>query len=202
MGSGGSYVGQLVAAQLGIKYVDREVVHLAAEEFGCDDEAVAARAERLSSFWEKILGGLTFGPPETIYAPPPVRTFSDQELFDKQIEIVRAIAKENDCVLVGWGGCHVLPRHRGKINVFCHAPLNFRARRVMEIYHSESEEQAREVILESDERRKRYIFEMTGKDWACAENYHLSLDTSLLPLPKIAELIIELLKRKGIVRKA
>ena len=202
MGSGGSYVGQLIAAQLGIKYVDREVVHLAAQEFGCDDETVAARAERLSSFWERILSGLTFGPPETRYAPPPLRTFSDKELFDKQIEIVRTIAKENDCVIVGWGSCHVLPPRRGKINIFCHAPTGFRVKRVMEIYQTGSEEEAREMILESDQMRKRYIFEMTDKDWACAENYHLSIDTSLLDLAKTAELIIEFLKRKGIVREA
>jgi cytidylate kinase len=201
MGSGGSYVGQLIAAQLGIKYVDREVIHLAAEEFGCDEETVAARAERVSSFWERILSGLTFGSAETRYAPPPLRTFSDKELFDKQIEIMRELVKETDCVIVGWGGCHVLPPHRGKINVFCHAPVNFRVKRVMEIYHARSEDEAREMILESDQMRKRYIFEMTNKDWACAENYHLSIDTSLFALQETAELIIEFLKRKGIVRE-
>jgi cytidylate kinase len=201
MGSGGSYVGQLIAKQLGIKYVDREVIHLAAQEFGCDEETVAARTERLTSFWERIFSGLTFGPPETSYAPPPLRTFSDKELFDKQIEIVRAIATDSDCIIVGWGGCHVIPSHRGKISIFCHAPLKFRVKRVMEIYHSRSEDDARRMILESDEMRKRYIFEMTGKDWACAENYHFSINTSLLPLSKIAEFIVELLRSKGIVRE-
>jgi cytidylate kinase len=199
MGSGGSYVGQLIATQFGIKYVDREVLRLAAEEFGCDEETVAARAERVSSFWERILSGLTLGPPETHYAPPPLRNFSDKQLFEKQTEILKKIAVKNDCVIVGWGGCHVLPRHRGKINIFCHAPLSFRVKRVLEVYHPRSEAEAREMILESDEMRKRYIFEMTGKDWACAENYHLSINTSLLPLQKTAELIIEILKLKGII---
>ena len=55
------------------------------------------------------------------------------------------------------------------------------------------------MILEPDEMRKRYIVEMTGRDWACAENYHLSLNTSLLPLQKTAELIIEILKLKRII---
>jgi cytidylate kinase len=199
MGCGGSYIGQLIATQLGIKYVDREVLRLAAEEFGCDEETLAARAERISSFWERILSGLRLGPPETLYAPPPMRNFSDQQLFEKQTEILKKIAEKNDCVIVGWGGCHVLPRHRGKLNIFCHAPLKSRIKRVMEIYHPRSEEEARAMILESDEMRKRYIFEMTGKDWACAENYHLSINTSLLPLQKTAELIIEVLKLKRII---
>ena len=75
MGSGGSYLGQVVATRLGYKYVDREVLHLAAQEFGCDEESVASRAERVSSFWERILGGLTFGGPESDYSPPPIRNF-------------------------------------------------------------------------------------------------------------------------------
>jgi hypothetical protein len=38
-----------------------------------------------------------------------------------------------------------------------------------------------------------------GHDWVCAENYNLSIDTSLFPLEELAEIIIELLKQKGIV---
>ena len=139
---------------------------------------------------------LTLGPPEIHYAPPPLRDLSDKQLFEKQTEILREIAKKNDCVIVGWGGCHVLPRHRRKLNVFCHAPLGFRAGRVMEMYGVQTEEQARATIAESDEMRKEYIMEMTGKDWVCAENYHLALDTSLLTFEESAELVINFFKRK------
>jgi cytidylate kinase len=202
MGSGGSYLGRLIASQMSLKYVDREVLHLAAEEFGCEEEDLAGRAERISSFWERILHGLSLGPPEIRYVPPPPRSITDEQLFEKQTEIMKEIAKKNDCVIVGWGGVHVLPPHRGKFNIFCHAPTRARIKRVMKIYKVQDEEEARAMIEESDEMRKRYIFEMTGKDWACAENYHLSVDTSLLPLPKIAEFVVELVRLKGIGRKA
>ena len=56
MGAGGSYIGQLVAKRLGLKYIDREVLSLAAREFGCDEETVLARSERITSFWERVLG--------------------------------------------------------------------------------------------------------------------------------------------------
>lgn len=197
MGSGGSYIGQLIAAQLGLKYIDREVLHMAARELGCEAHELEGRAERVSSFWERFFHGLTLGPPETTYAPPPLRDLSDRELFEKQTEILREIAKQSDCVIVGWGGCHVLPRHRGKLNVFCHAPLKFRVRRVMELYGVGTEDEARAAVAESDEMRKRYILEMTRKDWACAENYHLAFDTSLLSFEESANLIIEFIRRKG-----
>jgi cytidylate kinase len=200
MGSGGSYIGQLIAAKLNLKYVDREVLHLAAEEFGCDEETVAARAERVTSFWERVLSGLTFGTPEAPYVPPPLRNFSDQELFDKQTDILKRIAARHDCVVIGWAGVHILPAHPGMFSVFCHAPLKYRARRVREIYRTPTEDEAREMVQESDQMRKKYFAAMTGHDWACAENYHLSIDTSLFPLEESAEILLELLSRKGIVK--
>src|SRR5918911_1196915 len=99
LGCGASYIGQLIATRLGIKYVDREVLRLAAQEFGCDEETVAAREERVLSFWERILSGLTFGAPDAPYSPPPLRNFTDEELFEKQTEILKRIASRHDCVV-------------------------------------------------------------------------------------------------------
>ena len=199
MGSGGSYLGQVIATRLGFKYVDREVLHLAAQEFGCDEETVASRAERVSSFWERILGGLTFGGPESHYSPPPIRSFSDDQLFKKQIEILQRIAGKHDSVVIGWAGVYILPRHSRTLNIFCHAPRSFRIKRLMEVYGELDPEAARSMINESDQMRERYFAEMTQHEWTCAKNYHLSVDTSLMPLDEIAATIIEMAKTKGLI---
>jgi cytidylate kinase len=199
LGSGGSYIGQVLATRLGLKYVDREVLHLAAKEFGCDEETVAARAERISSFWGRILSGLTFGAPDGPYAPPPMRDFSDKEFFDKQTEILKRIVGKHDCVVIGWAAVYVLPRHPRMFSIFCHAPKSFRVKRAVKLGYASSEDQARQTIQQSDEMRKKYFAAMTGHDWSCADNYHLTIDTSLLPLEEISEMLIELLRRKRIV---
>lgn len=199
LGCGGSYIGQVIATRLGVKYVDREVLRLAAQEFGCDEEAVAARRERIASFWERIFGGLTFGTPDAPYTPPPLRSFTDRELFEKQTEILKRIAHNNDCVVAGWAGVYVLPRHAGSFSVFCHASQSFRVKRFMELYKSHTREETRAILAESDETRKQYFLAMTGHDWVCAENYDLSINTSLYPLDEIAELIIQLAERKRAV---
>lgn len=196
MGSGGSYVGQVVAKRLGLKYIDREVLHLAAREFGCDEETIAARSERVSSFWERVLGTLSFGAPDSHYNPPPIGNFSDRELFEKQTQILKRIASQEDCVVVGWAGVFLLPRHRGMFSVFCHAPRAFRTKRLMSIYKDLSEEKARILITESDRTRELYFNEMTSHEWTCARNYNLSIDTSLQPLEEIAELIVRLSERQ------
>jgi cytidylate kinase len=192
MGAGGSYIGQVIAKRLGLKYVDREVLHLAAQEFGCDEETIAARSERVSSFWERVLGGLSLGAPDAAYTPPPLGNFSDRQLFEKQTQILKRLASQEDCVVVGWAGVFMLPRHRGMFSVFCHAPKSFRVKRIMSIYEDLKEEKARLLIAESDRTREIYFNEMTSHDWTCAKNYNLSIDTSLQPLDDIADLIIDL----------
>jgi len=196
MGSGGSYVGQLIAKRLGLKYIDREVLHLAVQEFGGDEQTIAARSERVTSFWERVLQGLSLGAPESHYNPPPLGNFSNRELFDKQTQILKRIATQEDCVVVGWAGVFLLPRHRGMFSVFCHAPRSFRTKRILSIYKDLSEEKARNLIKESDRTREIYFNEMTGHDWTCAKNYNLSIDTSLHPLEDVAELIIKLSERQ------
>lgn len=196
MGAGGSYIGQTIAARLGLRYIDREVLHLAAQEFHCDEETIAARSERVTSFWERVLGGLSLGAPDSPYSPPPVGNFSDRELFEKQTQILKRLASQEDCVVVGWAGVFLLPRHRGMFSVFCHAPKRFRINRIMKLYEGLSEEKARALITESDRTREIYFHEMTGHDWMCARNYQLSIDTSLQPLDEIAELIIKLSEKQ------
>ena len=199
LGSGGSYIGQLLAKRLQFKYVDREVLRLAAQEFGCKEEEVEARRERISSFWSRMLNSLTSGGPDGPYNPPPLQDFSDQELFAKQTEILKRIADRYDCVLIGWPGVGVLPRHPRLFSIFCHAPLSFRIRRALELGYAQTAEAACQTILNSDAMRQKYFLTMTGHEWSCAANFHLTLDTSVLPLNDLAELIIELLERKGLL---
>jgi cytidylate kinase len=195
IGCGGAYVGQIIARQLGLRYVDREVLHLAARALGVEDAAVEASSEKLTSFWEKFFGGLTVLPPESPYTPPPVRSFTDEELFRRKVEALKLIAAEEDCVIVGYGGAFVLPRHSRMVNLYFHAPLKFRLRRVMEVYNIDRHEAGR-MIKESDEMRRRYFARMTDMDWTCADNYHLCIDTSIYPLPELAERLLRFIERK------
>lgn len=202
MGCGGAYVGQAIARRLGLRYVDREVLHLAAQSMDVEAAAVEAGSEKLTSFWEKLLGGLTLLPPESPYTPPPVRTFTDEELFRRQVEALKLIAAREDCVIVGYGGAFVLPRHERTVNLYFHAPLRFRVKRVIEIYNLSGAREAGRMIKESDEMRQRYFARMTDVDWTCANNYHLCIDTSIYPLSELAERLIRFVERKLGVRES
>ena len=194
MGSGGSYVGRVIAERLGLRYVDREVLRRAAETLGVEEAALERSRERVSTFWERFFGSLSLGPPDGPYAPPPAG-YDDRALFECQTGILKEMAASEDCLIVGYGGAYVLPRHPRMVNFFFHAPLAFRVRRVAEVYKLD-ERAAREMVEESDRLRARYFKEMTGRDWACADNYHVAVDTSMRPLPDLAEGLANFVERR------
>jgi cytidylate kinase len=195
MGSGGAYLGQYIARALELAYVDRQVVSSVAETLDVEAGEVAANCERVAGFWERLLRPLSLLSPDSTYTPPPIRRITDVQLFNEQVACLRRLAGERDCVIVGHGGAYVLPHHDRMVNLYFHAPLQTRVRRVRELYRLDEDEAVR-VVEESDEDRRRYFKHMTGRDWACADNYDLAIDTSLYGLDELGEKIVRFVERK------
>ena len=57
-GCGGSYLGQQIADNLQIRCLDREIVSHAARQLAVDEAEMAAREERGTPFWERMLRGI------------------------------------------------------------------------------------------------------------------------------------------------
>jgi cytidylate kinase len=196
LGSGGSYAGKRIAAALGFHYLDREVLQLTARALHREEQEMERREERLVPFWERVIDAFGASTPDAGYAPPPFLPISDSDIFQKETEIMNTVAAHTDCVIIGRAAAHALTPHDGLINLLLHAPVDFRVGRVQELYHVSDEKQARLMIAQSDEMRRKYTAQMTGREWLGAANYHLALDTSLLPLDEMAELLVDYIRRR------
>src|SRR5581483_4046064 len=195
LGCGGAYLGQVVAKRLGYAYLDREILHQAARTLEVEESELANREERVSMLWEKCLSGWMLGSPESPYVPPPLHPVYDRDLFDVEARLIRRAADETDAVIVGRGGFHVLKGRPGLANVFIHAPIEFREKRLMEIYQIKQSKAARSLIDQSDRQRAKYIRTMTGADWTDSRNYHLCLDISKSGFSTAEEMILLLVNR-------
>ncbi len=196
LGCGGAYIGQQVARRLGIKYVDREIVRRAASILRENEEVLAEREERVSSLLENILRVMSIGSPEIGYIPPPLRPIYDEDVFAVESDIIRKIAARESAVIVGRGAFHVLRGYPGLVKVFFHAPLEFRLQRLRDVYHVGAGE-ARALIEESDEKRRKFIEAMIGTNWQEAPNYHLCFDSETVGFPLAVKMILMLAEQKG-----
>ena len=97
MGSGGREIGKKLAAEFGIRFLDSELITLAAKESGFGAEFFRDTDEKKGFFntlFNRIQSGVSFG---GYYD----NQLSEEALFKIQSDAIRKIADEESCVIVG-----------------------------------------------------------------------------------------------------
>lgn len=112
-----------------------------------------------------------------------------QDAGEAQERIVRKIADNGSCVIVGRAADYVLRGRKNVVRVFVHAPVEYRVGRVMEVC-GDSPSEAKRNIRRSDKARASYYRHISGQRWGDAKNYELSVDSSV-GVEKTAELIVQ-----------
>ena len=186
-GSGGRTIGEELAKKLGISYYDKDIIRMASEESGIHEQLFGRADENVSTkqrFFAK--SGIYKG--ELI--PPQSKDFtSDENLFNYQAKIIRQLAEESSCVIIGRCADHILADVPGVVRVFVHAPEDFCLQEAMKV-NSLSVSDVQKLIAQTDEYRAHYYKYYTGQEWKNAKNYDLSLDSSRLGFDGTVEAIL------------
>ena len=194
LGSGGAYLGQRLAEQLRILYLDREIVIQAAQQLQVLETDLESRDEKKASFWQSVLQLTAFNPPE-MFTSSELYLPSDQALYRAESEVIQKVAQEHSAVIIGRGGSYLLRDHPRHFSIFLHAALSFRQQRVAKLYNLTAPE-AKKLIEKSDRERARYLQTLTGLDWNDTRSYHLAIDTSMIGLEQAEEVIYACIKSR------
>ena len=112
--TGGRYIAEDVANALGIKLYDKELITMAAKHSGLSEEAVAASEKRHT---HSLLYSL--------YTMGNELPLGDQ-VFILQSRIIKQLAEEGPCVILGRCGDYVLRERPDVLRVFVYAPKEWR----------------------------------------------------------------------------
>lgn len=183
-GSGGKTVGEMLAEDLGIHYYDKELMKLASDDSGIN-EALFVKAD------EKVKSSLLFRVAKNVYQgeliPPESDDFtSNDNLFNYQAKIIKELAKQESCVIIGRCADFVLRDYDNVLSVFVHAPEDFCLEQAAK-KHSMSTRELEKYIARTDKRRAEYYKYHTGREWTDARNYDLCLDSSKLGFERCVE---------------
>lgn len=188
-GSGGRHIGELVAKELGIPFLDEELITLAADNSELCKEAVKEADERSAS---SLLYTLAMGSTAMLHTSHYHMPVNDK-VFLVQSDIIRGAAQKGSAVIVGRCADYVLRDHPRVLSVFIYANDDFRINNVA-TRGNISMSEAQSLINKTDRRRANYYNFYTGNRWGVMENYDLSLDASKLGAEKTAKLIAEYAK--------
>ena len=184
-GSGGSELGQILADKLGYAFYDKEIIEMTAGTTGYSSNYVGEHQESLTN-------SLLYDLVNHMYTFPETESPKDK-IFDAQSKVIREIAAKGHCVIVGRCADQILKDRTDCLNVFLHAPLTNRIKRVMSKKNL-TEKEAKNLILKEERRRADNYHYYTRQIWGASANYHLSLDTSL-GYDYVMDVILETAKR-------
>ena len=191
-GSGGRTIAKAAAEKLGVPYYNKELVDKIAIETGFAPEYVAEESEYSSSrsFLYYVFSATSPGGDGKFSG----MTNADK-LWAEQYKIITRLAGEGPCVILGRCSDYILRERDDCLNVFIHAPKEFRAERIVNMY-GERNTSPLKRIEEMDSKRRVHYKHYTNRVWGAAQNYHMSLDSSLLGIDYCVDLIVDVAKNK------
>lgn len=185
-GSGGKTIGQMLAKDLGIKAYSREILKLASEDSGINEKLFNQADEKLK---KTSLFGIMKREYKGELIPPESEDFtSNENLFNYQAKIIKNLAQEESCVIIGRCGDYVLKGNPDVVSVFVHASPEYCKKQAIErgAYTGKDVEK---FIQKTDKYRADFYRYYTGQVWNDARNYDLCLNSERLGFEGCVEAI-------------
>ena len=164
-GSGGRWIGAKLAERLHIPFYDKELITLAAR-----------RSPIHASFFEnaeiKGTGGFVYPFNPGVPFDLPL----NDKVFLAQFAVIRELASQGPCVIVGRCADDVLKDRDDLLKVFIFADMAARKKRAISEY-GDAPEKIEQKITTLDKKRANYYHYYTQSKWGDAKNYHLCIDS-------------------------
>ncbi len=178
-GSGGRTLGEMLSKKLGIEYYDKNIMRMASDESGINEE-LFGRVDEYSTAKQPLFGksGIYTG---EILEPSDKRFTSDPNLFAYQAKIIKQLASTRDCVIIGRCANRILTpeEYPNVLRVFVHGSWDFRMEEAAKKLGKSSKE-LEKFLKKDDQRKQEFCLRYTGVDWSDPSNYDLYIDNSVL----------------------
>ena len=183
-GSGGRFIGEEVAQQLGIAYYSENIIDQIAQQSGLSPEYIEENAElspKKGFFAYAFSGRDITGCNGALVV--------DDMLYEAQRKVILEIAEKEPCVMIGRNTDFILKGRDDVLNVFIHGDMPEKIKRICKLYNV-TEDGAVKLIKDTDKRRRTNYNFYTEQKWGMASNYTLSLNSSQLGYARCEKMIM------------
>lgn len=183
-GTGGRLIGRKLAEDLGIKFLDREIISKAAKKSGYSEELFDQLDKRATNSFLYSL---------TMFGSTGINGMSlTDQLYLTQAKIIREEAESGHCIIVGRCADHVLRECTNKFDFFIHGTMEDRIKRIQSCGDYEITGKSPQAALEKmDKQRSTYYNYYTGKVWGKCDHYDLCVNAGRLGVEKSVQILKE-----------
>ena len=181
-GSGGRYVAKLLSEKLGVKFYDKEIVTKLAEETGLSEEYIEENEQKrgiLSTLENDKVTGLS----------------SKDELFIKETELIKKLARKDSCVIVGRCADFILKNNRNVVKVFVYSDMEDKIKRATKFYGLDKEKAEKEIKNIDKQRANHYKY-YTEREWKEYSNYDICINSDTFGVEKSADIIYDMIQNR------
>ena len=180
-GSGGRYIGKLVAEKLGIKLYDKEFVEEISKDTGFSAEYIESN-EQKRTVLDNVNGGYYVG------------LNNADELFIKESNLIKELAERESCVIVGRCADFILKDKENVFKIFINNTMENKIKRATEFYGMNKEKAKKEISRINKLRANHYKY-YTDKDWREPSNYDICINSDAVGIENAVELICNSIKK-------
>ncbi len=168
-GTNGKEIGKLVANKLNIKFYDKEEI----KEYAIKNNLVSNDIDMYDNFLSLDVS---------------------KDSIINTTNVIKDIALNNSCVIVGRASDYILKDNRNLISIFIYASDDYRIKNIMHNYH-DSRKSAISNMQKSDKSRSKYYELVTNQKWGDKKNYDLCIDASI-GNDNVVKIIIDYINNK------
>lgn len=176
LGSGGWKIGKILSEQLNIPFYDKEIIKLAAKESGVSEEVLKYYDERQTSSLLYSLSVGSFGAMHNIVGN--INIPINDKVFEIQRNIIKKVANEGQCIIIGRCSDYILSDRDDVINVFIYCDNDMRYKRIAE-RDNISINAAIEKIKKTDRNRANYHNYYADNKWGDINSYDLCINSKI-----------------------
>jgi len=175
-GCGAGQIARQLSSQLGWKLWDRELTAEIARVANVDSSAVSMCEERVDSAFQKLVKVFWRGSYERSMHLEH-QPFGPDRMVEVGEQVMREIAEQGRCVIVGRGAPYFLRERSDVFHVFLYAPRAEKLRRIQE--QGRSLQDAEDLVDTVDRERMLFIKHYFGADWPTRSLYHMMINTAI-----------------------
>jgi cytidylate kinase len=201
-GAVGDSIGRSVADRLGFRYVDEEIIEIAAKKHGLDSDLVAD-AERRKNLFARLLDDLASAPmldpsgtAGFLLADPATGVPRREELRALIIEAIRETAQQGHVVIVSHAAGIPLTGRDDLLRVLVTGSFDTRVQRVA-AGRKISKGEAEKRMKEEDAGRADYFLRFYKIDRELPTHYDLVVNTDKLTPEEATDIVVAAAKRKA-----
>lgn len=112
----------------------------------------------------------------------------NDQLYIIQHKMIKRLAEEGPCVILGRCADYVLRDFDNVVNIFINADMEYRKERAIK-YHNVDKRKVEQIINRTDKNRANYYSFYSGLKWGQPQNYDLCINSGRMTQENVVDII-------------